>query len=323
MISGLAEVMTRIQEIESRFPRVTGTSSTNGAKFASLLASTLNSSTGSAAGNSVVATASNYLGVPYVLGGTDPTTGFDCSGFVQRVYSDLGYKLPRVAADQANAGTPIASLADAQPGDLVAFGSPAHHIGIYVGDGKMIDAPHTGTSVRVEQIIDTPSTIRRIVVDPSQSMPPGFASLAAGLGLTGTSDGLAGLDGSGSAGGFGALFDAASTKYGLPNGLLSAVAKAESNYNPNAVSSAGALGMMQIMPGTANSLGVDPLDPTQAVDGAARLLSSNLSKFGSVELALAAYNAGGGAVSKYGGIPPYPETQGYVKTVMKYMGEAR
>jgi soluble lytic murein transglycosylase-like protein len=112
------------------------------------------------------------------------------------------------------------------------------------------------------------------------------------------------------------LFNAAGAKYGVSPKLLAAVAKVESGYNPKAVSPAGARGLMQIMPGTAKGLGVsDAFDPAQAVEGAAKLLSSNLKEFGSVDLALAAYNAGGGAVKKHGGIPPYAETQAYVPKV--------
>ena len=99
-------------------------------------------------------------------------------------------------------------------------------------------------------------------------------------------------------------------------GLLNAVAKNESNYNPNAVSPAGARGLMQIMPATARELGVNPMVPEQAIDGAARLLASNLRQFKSVDLAVAAYNAGAGAVSRYGGIPPYSETRTYVQRVL-------
>ncbi len=73
---------------------------------------------------------------------------------------------------------------------------------------------------------------------------------------------------------------------------------------------------MQLMPATARSLGVDPLQPAQAVDGAARLLKSHLQRFGATELALAAYNAGPGAVAKHGGVPPYAETKAYVAKVM-------
>lgn len=112
------------------------------------------------------------------------------------------------------------------------------------------------------------------------------------------------------------LFNAAGAKHGVSPKLLAAVAKVESGYNPQAVSKAGARGLMQIMPGTAAGLGVaNAFDPAQAVDGAAKLLSSNLKEFGSLDLALAAYNAGGGAVKKYGGIPPYKETQAYVPKV--------
>lgn len=102
-----------------------------------------------------------------------------------------------------------------------------------------------------------------------------------------------------------------------PN-LLASIAKAESAYNPKAVSHAGAQGLMQFMPETAAGMGIDPWDEAQAIDGAARYIHAQYAKFGSIELALAAYNAGPNAVKKYGGIPPYKETQNYVKRVMKY-----
>jgi soluble lytic murein transglycosylase-like protein len=112
------------------------------------------------------------------------------------------------------------------------------------------------------------------------------------------------------------LFNAAGARHGVSPKLLAAVAKVESGYNPRAVSKVGAQGLMQIMPGTAKGLGVsNAFDPAQAVEGAAKLLARNIREFGSVDLALAAYNAGGGAVRKYGGIPPYAETQAYVPKV--------
>jgi len=104
--------------------------------------------------------------------------------------------------------------------------------------------------------------------------------------------------------------------------LLAAVLKAESDFDPRAVSSAGAQGIAQFMPGTARGMGVrDPFDPAQAIPGSARLIASGIREFGSVPLALAAYNAGGGAVRRYRGIPPYAETQAYVARVMALAGQ--
>lgn len=119
------------------------------------------------------------------------------------------------------------------------------------------------------------------------------------------------------------LFRSAAQKYGVDARLLASVAKHESSFNPKAVSPAGAQGLMQLMPGTARGLGVDdPFDPAQAIDGAARMLRSLLREFGRTDLALAAYNAGPGAVRRYDGIPPYRETQNYVRRIMSDLGES-
>lgn len=118
------------------------------------------------------------------------------------------------------------------------------------------------------------------------------------------------------------IFEAASRKYGVPVTLLKAVAKTESNFNSTAVSSCGAMGIMQLMPATAKSLGVtDPFDPEQNIMGGAKYLAQMLKEFGGkIELAVAAYNAGPGNVEKYDGIPPFKETQSYVKKVLEYSG---
>ncbi|MCB2300701.1 C40 family peptidase [Clostridium tagluense] len=100
--------------------------------------------------NSLLAYASNFLGVNYVWGGTSPS-GFDCSGFTQYVFAHFGVDIPRVSEDQQNVGTLI-SRDNLQPGDLVFFGSPAHHVGIYVGNGDMINAPHSGAVIRIQAL---------------------------------------------------------------------------------------------------------------------------------------------------------------------------
>ena len=111
--------------------------------------------------------------------------------------------------------------------------------------------------------------------------------------------------------------DRAAHDHGLDPGLLRAVAWQESRGSNSAVSDKGALGIMQLMPGTAAALGVDPSDPDANINGGATYLALQMAKFGNVELALAAYNAGPGAVVRYGGVPPYRETRSYVSTIMQ------
>jgi cell wall-associated NlpC family hydrolase len=317
------DVANRIQQIQSQIAALsgsaaTGVGSSDGTAFASALAAangtagtgstdaTTGATTGAgaagaSAGQAVVAEARKYLGVPYVWGGTDPAKGLDCSGLVQLVYKHMGVELPRVSYQQAKVGTAVPSLDQAKPGDILAFGSPVHHVAIYIGDHKMIEAPRPGKNVQVSDVYETPTAIRRVL--PSTSV--GSAAAAGSSGLD------AGTP-------YASLFAGASQRYGVPASLLAAVAHQESGFNAHAVSPAGARGLMQLMPATAKGLGVDPMNPAQAVDGAARMLKSLISEFGRVDYALAAYNAGPGAVHRYHGIPPYAETQRYVPAVMAY-----
>ena len=140
---------------------------------------------------------------------------------------------------------------------------------------------------------------------------------------TSSQSGLSGHRGLGDAATVQAQIIAAANKYGVDPALALAVAKQESGYNQTGAgggtltSSAGALGVMQLMPATASSLGVDPNNQTSNIDGGVKLLSQLLSQFGgNVSNALAAYNAGPGNVQKYGGVPPFPETQNYVVSIL-------
>lgn len=345
LTGSFARVLAQVANVLAEGPGAT-TSSTgaDGDGTATALGETLG---GPVSGGDVVAEAQKFLGTPYVWGGESPT-GFDCSGLVQYVYGQLGISVPRTSEEQALAGTPVASLADATPGDLVFFAgsdgtatSPGH-VGIYIGGGMMIDAPHTGTEVQVQPVSDagTVVAIRQIVPTAASSglMGAGLSSFglsslrssslglsSSGLSALGLTDGdLDTLSGAASAvtsttavpPDLASLFVQAAGKYGVPVSVLTAVARRESNFDTAAVSTAGAEGLMQLMPETAAGLGVTPFTARQAIDGAAQLLSGYLDRFGSVPLALAAYNAGSGAVEEFGGVPPYAQTQGYVADIM-------
>lgn len=112
-----------------------------------------------------------------------------------------------------------------------------------------------------------------------------------------------------------ALAREAATRHGIPADLFLRLIQQESGWNAGALSRKGAMGLAQLMPDTARSLGVNPANPEENMDGGARYLKKQFQTFGTWRLALAAYNAGPGAVKKYGGIPPYKETRNYVKII--------
>lgn len=313
----IADIAARIAAIQAKIATVapggvTGTAGAFAATLASVAPTAAPVSTGAGVtGAQVVAEAKSYLGVPYVWGG-ESRSGIDCSGLVQATFAKFGVQLPRVAADQAQMGTEVPSLAQARPGDLVTFGNPAYHIAIYLGNNQIIEAPEPGKSVHITELYQTPTSIRRIV-DVSGSSAEGAAGpSSAQLIAAGRTPAVAAFAGQ---------FAAAEAQFHLPSGLLAAVAQQESGGNARAVSPAGAQGLMQLMPATAAGLGVDAFDPAQAIPAAAKILSQNLNQFGgSLSLALAAYNAGAGAVTRYGGVPPYTETQNYVRSITAMLG---
>jgi cell wall-associated NlpC family hydrolase len=252
----------------------------------------------SVAGQIILHAALDQVGAAYHAGGTSPDTGFDDTGLVRYAYRTVGVEMPAGASSQTTMGVAIESIADALPGDLVSFGQPTDHVAIYAGNENIVHAPSTDEAVRVEEIERPVESIRRIVTPgtgPATQIEftPGEMELQ-----------------------YQPLFDAAGNEWDVEPALLAAIAKTESNFNPVAVSPAGAQGLMQFMPATAREMNVDPWDPASAIDGAARYMRTSLNQFEDPELAIASYNAGRGAVSRYGGIPPFTETQNYVRKVV-------
>ena len=121
---------------------------------------------------------------------------------------------------------------------------------------------------------------------------------------------------SGASGVYQDMARAAARKHNVPEDLFLRLVRTESGFHPKATSNKGAIGLAQLMPFTARNLGVNPHDPKQNLEGGARYLSQQYRRFGDWRLALAAYNAGPGAVEQYHGVPPYAETRNYVKTIL-------
>ncbi len=167
----------------------------------------------------------------------------------------------------------------------------------------MIDAPHTGTSVQVQAVSSAGP-----VVAIRQVLAGGTSGADAVMGNVTVP------------GQYVNTIEAAAANNGIPAALLAALVSHESGFDPTAVSSAGAEGIAQFMPGTAAGMGIDPDDPTEAINAAAKLLGSYTAQFGSYSDALAAYDAGSAAVERYGGVPPYAETQAYVPAVLSLAG---
>ncbi len=168
-----------------------------------------------------------------------------------------------------------------------------------------------GTAQRTSGLAPATSTADYGPAQPSDGISPTVSSEGPGNATAASS--------SSAAGGYVPLIDQAAARNGLDPAVLYGLIQQESGFDPDARSSAGALGLTQLMPGTASTLGVsEPLNPAQSIEGGARYLGQLLRQFGgNVTDALAGYNAGAGAVERYGGVPPYSETQQYVVKVLE------
>jgi soluble lytic murein transglycosylase-like protein len=178
-----------------------------------------------------------------------------------------------------------------------------------VGSGIVPTSATTGASTTASQVpAGDFAAALQAATTADASTPP----------IAAQSEGVAGTAGDG--GEYDSVIEQAAERYGIDPAVLHGLIQQESGFDPSAQSSAGASGLTQLMPGTASSMGVsNPLNPTESIEGGARYLSQLMGQFGgNTEDALAAYNAGPGAVQQYGGIPPYAETQSYVSKVLGY-----
>ncbi len=175
-----------------------------------------------------------------------------------------------------------------------------------------LDALESDAAARAVLVTELEATVARLEVDAGAVLVP----VAVDLDPAGPPPAWAGkLPGEGPR--WAAAIDATAARHGIDGRLFAALVWSESGFNPTVVSHAGALGLAQLMPGTARGLGVDPYDPLQNLDGGARYLRTQLDAFGRVDLALAAYNAGPGRVQRAGGVPNIVETQVYVPRVLE------
>jgi soluble lytic murein transglycosylase-like protein len=187
-----------------------------------------------------------------------------------------------------------------------------------------VSAPgEEAVAARIHQIEGMLEELRagRGAAAPAAAPAASFASqLASATGAHAASVSFAAGQESGAGGEYEAMIQSAAQRNGIEPAILHGLIQQESGFDPGSHSSAGAMGLTQLMPETASSLGVsNPYDPAESIEGGARYLAGLLSRFGgNVTDALAAYNAGPAAVSSHGGVPPYPETESYVSKVLGY-----
>lgn len=253
----------------------------------------------------------SYLGKPYVWGGADPKTGFDCSGLVQYVYGKYGISLPRTTYDQVKCGAHI-EKSDLQAGDLVFFGTASNvsHVGVYIGNGQYLHAPKTGDVIKISNLLGRSDYYEaRRVFQVKESSPNNQNKDKKLYDLIPNKN-------------YADAFYKVQEKTGVDPLLLASIAIVESSLNSNAVSNAGASGLCQIMPDTFKGLGFDLskiFDPyTNILACSYEILELYAYKsIKSVGDMLTAYNGGIGNFIKYGGpIPGNKENQEYSDKVL-------
>ena len=290
----------------------------------------------SASAAAVMAAARTQIGLPYSWGGGSisgptlgvaqgaSTKGFDCSSLMMYAFHQVGITLPRTSSAQATVGSEVnGGLANAKAGDLLFWSNAGgvYHVAMYIGEGRMLEAPRTGSFIHETAVYRTSeiSHVRRVLPETAAVGVGYTPDTAAEKRLASALTKVGGQSYTG-------LFVAAGTKHKIDPALLAAVAMQESSFSPAVVncthtSSAGARGIMQFMPATAQSWQADPCDPASAVDGGARYLNYLWKRLGSMERALGGYNWGEGNVMSRGlGAAP-AETRNYIAEVPQYCRE--
>ncbi|WLC82445.1 NlpC/P60 family protein [Clostridium estertheticum] len=257
----------------------------------------------------------SYLGRAYVWGGSNPTTGFDCSGLVQYCYGKYGIPLPRVTTEQVFSGVHV-EFGSMQAGDLVFFGTSdnVHHVGVYIGNGKYLQAPKTGDVVKISNLSDRGDfyEARRVFkatkdTSTTKDTPTTKdADTKAKVLYIALPNNKAFVD----------IFYKVEKETGVDAILLASIAITESSLNPNDVSSAGASGLCQMMPEGFIELGFDIskiFDPYTNVLACAYEIKNlyTYKQITSVAGMLSAYNGGIGNFIKYNGNIPFAETKAY------------
>ena len=297
-IASIGAVQARIGQIEQRFgvrrTLPVDTSSTPAATATtSSAAATTAVAPSTAAGASVAAAAAAIAADPSAslteLLGTDPSTATTTS-------------------DGATSGASFDQVFQAAVAELQAQWqqSGLATSGTTTGTTGSVAAPAVGATSAVA------------VATPGATAPVSSGA----SGASGTSGvGVVGIEGAVAASTpHAAVFEAAGARYGIPAKVLAAIGYVESRFRTDAVSSAGAVGMMQFLPSTAASMGVDPYDPASAIDGTARYLRSALDRFGSLDEAIASYNVGPGAIARAGGVQPGSQAERYLTKVLDATG---